>query len=276
MDRPTEPSHFDPDRHDRFRDRVDDFADRIEDAAIRAEYETGERESSDEEARSHVLVRVARMTVGFIVVIIGIAALPLPGPGWLIIAGGLAILARDVAWADRLLRYIRRRVPGIPEDGKIPRSSMVTMAVVTLAAVSASLWWSLGRGSDEIQPGRYDVVSITDDAGLEGTAAPDLTIELTTDGPVTLEANCATVTFDVVERDKSRFRLTGPTSGDDDLGGCPSTVDRLVAVMAADELQLGYETDGIVAWFLADDQLATVTAGSGDQARIDLVVEPAG
>lgn len=126
--------------------RFEEIKDRIEEAAIQAELETGEREESIEEAKSHALVRVARMTLGFGVVILGIILMPLPGPGWLIVAGGLTILAKDVAWADRALRYIRKRVPGIPEDGKIPRSSMVTMAVVTLAAVAVSLWWSFGRG----------------------------------------------------------------------------------------------------------------------------------
>ncbi|MEZ5225931.1 MAG: PGPGW domain-containing protein [Acidimicrobiales bacterium] len=58
------------------------------------------------------------MTLGFTVVLIGIAALPLPGPGWLIIAGGLTILSRDVAWADRLLRYIRKRVRGCPKTAR--------------------------------------------------------------------------------------------------------------------------------------------------------------
>lgn len=126
--------------------RFEEIKDRIEEAAIQAELETGEREESIEEAKSHALVRVARMTLGFGVVILGIILMPLPGPGWLIVAGGLTILAKDVAWADRALRYIRKRVPGIPEDGKIPRSSMITMAVVTLAAVAVSLWWSFGRG----------------------------------------------------------------------------------------------------------------------------------
>ncbi len=118
----------------------------LEEAAIEAEYATGEREESAEAARSHIFVRLARMTFGFIVLIIGIIAIPLPGPGWLIVAAGLAILAKDVAWAERLLRYIRKRVPGVPEDGKIPPSTMVTMAVITLAAVAVSLWWTLGRG----------------------------------------------------------------------------------------------------------------------------------
>ena len=125
---------------------LDSFTDRIADAAIAAELETGEREATAEEARSHVIFRVARMTLGFAVTILGIALLPLPGPGWLVIAGGLFILSKDIAWADRLLTYIRKKVPGIPEDGKIPRSSIVTMLVVTTGFVALSLWWTLGRG----------------------------------------------------------------------------------------------------------------------------------
>jgi uncharacterized protein (TIGR02611 family) len=126
-------------------EEIDDVRRRIEQAAIQAEFETGEREATVEAAKAHVALRLARMTLGVTVVIIGIIALPLPGPGWLIIAGGLTILAKDVAWADRALRYIRRRVPGVPEDGRIPRSSLVTMAFVTLAAVSASVWWNFYR-----------------------------------------------------------------------------------------------------------------------------------
>lgn len=127
-------------------DSYDDLSERLTAAAIQAEYATGEREVSEDEARSHVLIRVGRMTLGFLVTILGIALLPLPGPGWLVIAGGLFILSKDVAWADRLLSYVRRKVPGIPEDGKIPRSSIITMAVVTCGAVALSLWWTLGRG----------------------------------------------------------------------------------------------------------------------------------
>ncbi len=127
-------------------DSYDNFADRIADAAIRAEMETGIHEATVEEARLHVVWRVARMTLGFVVTILGIALLPLPGPGWLVIAGGLFILSKDVAWADRLLTYIRKRVPGIPEDGKIPRSSIATMVLVTGGGVALSLWWTIGRG----------------------------------------------------------------------------------------------------------------------------------
>jgi uncharacterized protein (TIGR02611 family) len=126
-------------------DDFDEIKERLEQAAIQAELETGEREESIEAARAHVLVRLGRMTLGSLVVIIGIIALPLPGPGWLIIAGGLTILSKDVAWADRALRYIRKKIPGVPEDGKIPRSSIITIAFMTSAAVAASIWWNFYR-----------------------------------------------------------------------------------------------------------------------------------
>lgn len=122
----------------------DDREHRLLDAALAAEYETGERETSEEEARSHVLVRAGRIALGTLVVIVGIIMMPLPGPGGLVVAAGLVILARDVAWADRLLRYFRRKMPGVPEDGKIPRSSFVTMGVLALAGIMISLWFTFG------------------------------------------------------------------------------------------------------------------------------------
>lgn len=40
---------------------------------------------------------------------LGIVAIPYPGPGWLIVFAGLAILASEFAWAKRVLRYARGR-----------------------------------------------------------------------------------------------------------------------------------------------------------------------
>lgn len=118
---------------------------RWRDAAIEAELNSGRKEETRERARSHVAVRIARMTAGTLLVVLGLAAIPLPGPGWLIVTAGLALLARDVAWADRVLRYVRRKVPGIPEEGRIPRSTIVTVIFVTLAFVGVSTWWTVFR-----------------------------------------------------------------------------------------------------------------------------------
>ena len=113
---------------------------RFEEAAIEAEFETGFREETREEARRGVVTRLLRMTAGTIVTILGVIMMPLPGPGLLIVEIGLGILSRDVAWADRLLQIVRRRLPS-DNDGRIPRSSIVTMIVLGLAGVATSTWW---------------------------------------------------------------------------------------------------------------------------------------
>ncbi|MFT5530825.1 MAG: hypothetical protein ACI91O_000838 [Candidatus Poriferisodalaceae bacterium] len=122
----------------------DDDKDRLREAAIQAEFETGKREATAAKALKHAIVRVARMTAATIIIIIGVILLPLPGPGWVVIAAGFALLAKDVAWADRVVQRIRRRLPQ-DDDGKIPRSSIVTMIVFSLAAMALALWWQFGR-----------------------------------------------------------------------------------------------------------------------------------
>ena len=54
--------------------------------------------------------RVAVAIGGFGTVIVGLILVPLPGPGWLIVFGGLALLATEFMWAERLLRYAKDRV----------------------------------------------------------------------------------------------------------------------------------------------------------------------
>jgi uncharacterized protein (TIGR02611 family) len=48
-------------------------------------------------------------------VVLGVILIPLPGPGWLIVFAGLAVLATEFVWAERLLRYGRRRLHGWTE-----------------------------------------------------------------------------------------------------------------------------------------------------------------
>ena len=118
---------------------VNEEENRFEEAAIEAEFETGYREETREEARRGVVTRLLRMTSGSLVTIIGVIMMPLPGPGLLIVAVGLGILSRDLAWAERLLQIVRKRLPS-DSDGRLPRSSIVTMTVLALAGVAFSIW----------------------------------------------------------------------------------------------------------------------------------------
>lgn len=57
--------------------------------------------------------RIARIALGWTLLVVGGALLVLPGPGLLVIAGGLALLATEYPWAARLLRLARQRLAAL-------------------------------------------------------------------------------------------------------------------------------------------------------------------
>jgi uncharacterized protein (TIGR02611 family) len=52
-------------------------------------------------------LQIAVALLGLVVVLIGIVLIPFPGPGWLIVIGGLAIWAIEFVWAQRLLTFTK-------------------------------------------------------------------------------------------------------------------------------------------------------------------------
>ncbi len=53
--------------------------------------------------------RIAVTIAGAVVVLVGIALLVLPGPGWVLIFAGLAILSTEYVWARRLLEKAKEK-----------------------------------------------------------------------------------------------------------------------------------------------------------------------
>jgi len=51
--------------------------------------------------------RIVVIVGGFLLLVAGIVLLPLPGPGWVVIALALAVLAREFVWARRLLDRVK-------------------------------------------------------------------------------------------------------------------------------------------------------------------------
>src|SRR5262249_2510254 len=49
-------------------------------------------------------VKIAVALVGVVVIALGVVLLPLPGPGWMIILAGMAVLSMEFHWARKLLR----------------------------------------------------------------------------------------------------------------------------------------------------------------------------
>jgi uncharacterized protein (TIGR02611 family) len=96
------------------------------------------------------LYRIAVAVAGGVLVIAGIIlALPLvPGPGFLLIAIGLGLLALEFDWAERLLERIVDRVEEAGEKAAHASTAQMVVAaavVVLLAvgAVTAVLLWDI-------------------------------------------------------------------------------------------------------------------------------------
>jgi uncharacterized protein (TIGR02611 family) len=58
----------------------------------------------------HRTWQVVIFVLGLAVVAGGIVLLPLPGPGWLIIFAGIGLWATEFSWAQRVLRWTKRKV----------------------------------------------------------------------------------------------------------------------------------------------------------------------
>lgn len=79
--------------------------------------------------------------LGAIVLVLGILAIPYPGPGWAIVFIGLAILASEFTWARRVLHYARGKYDAWT-DWLGRQSISVRLAVLALTGlvVLATLW----------------------------------------------------------------------------------------------------------------------------------------
>jgi uncharacterized protein (TIGR02611 family) len=56
------------------------------------------------------IYRIVVGVVGLLIVVGGLALVPLPGPGWVIVFVGLAVWASEFEWAQRLLHFARERL----------------------------------------------------------------------------------------------------------------------------------------------------------------------
>ena len=94
------------------------------------------------------LYRLTFVAVGVVVLGAGIAMLALPGPAFVVIPIGLAILSLEFAWAERLLEKAlikgdeaRRKAARASRGEKI--LSALAVACAAAAAVTAAILWDI-------------------------------------------------------------------------------------------------------------------------------------
>ncbi|WP_092375441.1 TIGR02611 family protein [Micromonospora phaseoli] len=96
-----------------------------------------------------VALKIMIGVLGALVVTIGIALIPLPGPGWLLVIAGLGIWAVEFHWAKRLLAFTRRHVHGwtawVKKQSLAVRLVIGSVGLVFVGAVALmSIKYSLG------------------------------------------------------------------------------------------------------------------------------------
>lgn len=97
----------------------------------------------------HLSWQVGVFLVGLAVVVAGIIMLPLPGPGWLVIFGGMAIWATEFVWAQLVLRWTRRKVTEAARralDPKVRRRNvaLTVIGLVIIAVLVGIYVWKFG------------------------------------------------------------------------------------------------------------------------------------
>ncbi len=73
--------------------------------------------------------RIVVTVVGGTVLALGIALVVLPGPAFIVIPAGLAILAIEFAWARRWLRRARAVLPRRSKDDSAPQKKLTMESV---------------------------------------------------------------------------------------------------------------------------------------------------
>jgi uncharacterized protein (TIGR02611 family) len=78
---------------------------------------------------------------GGLVVVVGIIMVPYPGPGWVVVFAGLAILSKEYPWASRLLKWAKKKYNAFYAWVAIQNWPVrAVLALFTVIVVVGTLW----------------------------------------------------------------------------------------------------------------------------------------
>ncbi|WP_432191754.1 TIGR02611 family protein [Streptomyces sp. bgisy027] len=97
----------------------------------------------------HLSWQVGVFIIGLAIVGAGIIMLPLPGPGWVVIFGGMAVWATEFVWAQLVLRWTKRKVTEAAQkalDPKVRRRNIILTSVglVIIGVLVGTYLWKFG------------------------------------------------------------------------------------------------------------------------------------
>jgi uncharacterized protein (TIGR02611 family) len=88
------------------------------------------------------------MILAIVVVLAGLALVPLPGPGWAVVFIGLGMLALEFEWAERLMEKILNRLEAAQESARNATPAQKAMGIAATvigiaACLAAAIRWDI-------------------------------------------------------------------------------------------------------------------------------------
>jgi uncharacterized protein (TIGR02611 family) len=102
------------------------------------------RQSRDRHRARPLVVRILMILVGFTLLLAGLAMLVLPGPAFVVIPVGLALLSLEFAWAEKLLeRAVEQGEVAKRKATEATKTQRILGIVATVLGVAALVGWGL-------------------------------------------------------------------------------------------------------------------------------------
>ncbi|GAA4506918.1 TIGR02611 family protein [Brevibacterium yomogidense] len=95
----------------------------------------------DARPRTAQAYRITIGVLGSLIIVLGLILVPLPGPGWLIVLTGVAVIASEFEFARRLLRFARAKLRAWTHWVAASHWTVGTgLALITCACVVGAVW----------------------------------------------------------------------------------------------------------------------------------------
>jgi uncharacterized protein (TIGR02611 family) len=102
------------------------------------------RDRRDRQRAKPLVVRILYIVVGFTLLLAGVAMLVLPGPAFVVIPIGLALLSLEFAWAENLLeRAIEQGEVAKRKAAETTKTQRILGIVATVLGIGALVAWGL-------------------------------------------------------------------------------------------------------------------------------------
>lgn len=96
--------------------------------------------------------RITLEGVGWVLLVAGIAALILPGPGLLMLFGGVAILSQQYDWARRWMAPLKKKAMKGAADSVETWPRIVISTVIAVGLIACGVLWILSPPAPEWWP----------------------------------------------------------------------------------------------------------------------------